>query len=245
MSKCYVKLIGGLGNQLFQLACGYAYASKYDKELFIAWEGWHAHQGNNPSVYRNTIFNNFEFTQDNLHHIPTYNEPSLKYKEIPYYDGDIVLSGYFQSYKYFEYYSDDFISKLSLPKFEKFDNAVALHIRRGDYLIFSNIHYVCDTEYFMRNIARFPDKFYHVFTDSKDHVMREFSNLNFKIVNSNSDLEDLAAMAAHENIICSNSSFSWWASLLGEKKDKVIVPDRWFNNRDDYEDIYRAEFIRG
>jgi len=241
----YIKLQGGLGNQLFQVACGYAYAKKYGKQLILDDIGWSASQGNNPKSYRDTIFKNFEYIKNIPRTTVTYTEPRFNYTEIPKYDFDVSLSGYFQSLKYFEDCVEEFIDLLDYPKFGTFEDSVAVHVRRGDYLQHSHIHYVCDTDYFKRNLERFSDKKIHIFTDSKDFVSKEFWDLDVKIVNTYSDLTDMAAMAYHPNIICSNSSFSWWASLLGVKKDKIIVPPIWFKNYENHEDIYRQEFIKG
>ena len=84
----------------------------------------------------------------------------------------------------------------------------------------------------------------NVFTDSLDYVSQEFHDMKFNIIKSQSELLDLSLMSKHENIICSNSSFSWWASLLGIPKKKIIVPDKWFHNFQPHEDIYRPEFIK-
>jgi hypothetical protein len=45
-------------------------------------------------------------------------------------------------------------------------------------------------------------------------------------------------------LICSNSSFSWWASFIGVKKNKIIVPKIWFKNIQNHDDIYREEFTK-
>jgi hypothetical protein len=79
-----------------------------------------------------------------------------------------------------------------------------------------------------------------VFTDSPDYVRNEFQTSNFKYYNWNTELEDLALMSQYDKIICSNSSFSWWASLLGVKKKQIVVPDVWLIGQD-CSDFYRPE----
>jgi hypothetical protein len=243
MSDVYVNLEGGLGNQLFQVANGYAYARKYGKNLILDDSNWAAQQGNSPRTYQETIFKNFRYIERGRNKIiREYREPKFNYVEIPNFDFNIKLVGYYQSLKFFEDYSDEFISKLWLPPTSIFENSVAVHIRRGDYLRCAHIHYVCDTAYFKENIKEFPDKQIHVFTDSKDFVRSEFWDHDFKIIQTESELGDLTAMANHDNMIISNSSFSWWASLLGVKKKKIIAPTKWFNNFQAHEDIYRTDF---
>ena len=55
MSKCYAKLIGGVGNQLFILAAAYAYSRKYDKELIIDADNWVGGQGLCSKVYEDYL----------------------------------------------------------------------------------------------------------------------------------------------------------------------------------------------
>jgi hypothetical protein len=240
MSNCHVALVGGLGNQLFQVAAGYAYSRKYDKNLVLDISKWSAHQGRCPNQYQNNIFSNFKYSTYHTRNVIPIHEKRFNYDPLPFMHGDVCLHGYFQSLKYFEEYKDEFINLLNLPDVS-IDGDVAVHIRRGDYLQFANIHLVCGTDYFLHHISKFPEAKVNVFTDSPEYVQAEFGNMN--IIKSNSEIEDLTMMSQHDNIICSNSSFSWWASLLGKEKKKIIVPKIWFHNFEDHHDIYRNEFI--
>ncbi len=247
MKNCYVNVIGGIGNQLFQIAAGYAYAKKHDKKLIINPYKWCAGQGTNPLVYKDNIFKHFEYGNYLTGNVISIHEKRFNYDELPFHNGNVALNGYFQSLKYFKEYKNQFISLLNLPNIStkiSESNNVAVHIRRGDYLKYPNLHYVCKTNYFKEQLSKFEGCQQNVFTDSVDYVLNEFSDCNFNIIKSNSELEDLTLMSKHENIICSNSSFSWWASLLGTPKNKIIVPDKWFHNFQPHEDIYRSEFIK-
>lgn len=238
MSECYVNVEGGLGNQLFQIAAGYAYCKKYGYDLFIDTLRWTAHQGNHPGEYSNTIFKNFEYKVGLG--TKNYNE-KIPYEEIPYEDVPISINGYFQSMKYFEECVEDFKKELVLPEvnisFIKEKN-VAFHIRRGDYLQFQHIYGIGDT-YFKTQFEKFKDYQINVFTDSPEIVLKEFEQFDFNLIQSSSEIKDLTLIAHHDNVVCSNSSFSWWGSLLGKKKDKIVVPDKWINGQD-CSDIYRS-----
>ena len=249
MNKCYVQLVGGLGNQLFQIACGFAYSKKYNKELYLYVDRWNAHQGNHPSQYENTIFKNFKFCSSLDGQIEEYNEPKFNYIEIPKYDGNVLLSGFYQSLKNFNDFKDEIISLIDLPKinYNPSEFEVAMHIRRGDYLQFYDIHNICSLEYFEKCLKFFDETVkIHAFTDSKTFVLEEFKNFSkdINIINTNSELEDLSLMSKYKKIICSNSSFSWWASLLGAEKDLILVPDIWFKNYENHEDIYMDKFTK-
>ena len=238
-SNCYVNVIGGLGNQIFIIAAGYAYARRHGKNLIVNDLNWGAGQGNHPSMYKSNIFKNFQF--GSITSNPTViSEKRPNYDELPYIEGDVVLSGYFQSLKYFEYCKDEFIKLLELPAVIPIMDKVAFHIRRGDYLKHAHIHYVCGTEYFEKQFARFNPKYVDVYTDSPDYVRNEFKHRNLNIITGTTELEDLALMAQYDKLICSNSSFSWWASLLGVDKKEIIVPDVWLIGKD-CSDFYRPE----
>lgn len=68
-------------------------------------------------------------------------------------------------------------------------------------------------------------------------VLNEFPDKSFRIIRGKDELEDLTIMAHHPNLVCSNSSFSWWASMLGIEKNKIIVPNKWLLT-EDCSDIY-------
>ena len=247
MNTCYAKLIGGIGNQLFIAAAGYSYAKKHGKRFAIDSSDWSASQGTHAVIYKDTIFKNFQYESCLTRDVIGIHEKKFNYDELPYHHGSVSIHGYFQSLKYFEDVKDEFISLLNLPDLAtkiSESNNVAVHIRRGDYLNYPDMHYVCKTDYFKEQFSKFEEYQKNVFTDSVDYVLNEFSDYNFNVMRSNSELIDLTLMAQHENIICSNSSFSWWASLLGKPKRKIIVPDKWFNNFEPHEDIYRSEFIK-
>lgn len=251
MSNCYVHPIGGLGNQLFIIAAGYAYAKKHDKKLIIVPDNWNAGQGNHVISYKDTIFRNFEygslsFTRD----VIPLHEKRFNYDGLPFTHGNVSLHGYFQSVKYFEDVKDEFISLLDLPDW---DNTplrnqkgshiplMGVHIRRGDYMIYENIHYVCHTDYFNYFLRKFENYNVVGFTDSPAYVLEEFSNFGLQIPIFNSDLDSFASMSKCDIIVGSNSTFSWWASLIGKKT--CYFPSKWFADGREHGDIYRKDMI--
>lgn len=243
MQNCYVSLAGGIGNQLFQVAAGYAYARDHSKTLYLYTGSWSGGQGSHPNNYRNSIFKNFKFTQNIPDSFNDYHEPQFNYTKLPEAKGSIKLNGYFQSLQYFEGYSEEF---KDLLKFKELDTeflqegAVGAHVRRGDYLNYPDIHLVCGTEYFLKNLEGYPQ--INIFSDSLERTQLEFSNLDCNYIKSNSELSDLYLLSQHENLVCSNSSFSWWASFLGVPKKKIIVPSVWLKNNPNHQDIYRKDF---
>jgi hypothetical protein len=248
MNNCHVALAGGIGNQLFQVAAGYSYAKKHKKNLVLDVSSWSAGQGRNPLDYSKTIFKNFKFVTHRPDNITPIYEQRFNYDELPNEKGHVILHGYFQSLKYFEDVADEFCDLLDFSKQEHLKTKIskspncAVHLRRGDYIKFSNVHLVCDTNYFRNNIEKFSGYNIDVYTDSLDIAIKELDGLDVQFIDGVNELNDLYMLTLYDNMICSNSSFSWWGSFLGKKKNKIVVPNRWFNNFQDHSDIYRPDF---
>lgn len=246
MNDCYVDLMGRLGNQLFQAATGYEYAKNHNKSLKLNYTncvkfGFNLDRSGN--CYSETIFKNFTF-QSPIGSMNYIQENAIDFPNIPAHDGSVVLNGYFQSLEYFKKHCNEFISNLELPNIAPLENMdIAFHIRRGDYLGIDNARDICGTEYFNKCFYKYKGFNINVFTESPDYVRSEFPTESFKIVENNTELQDLTLISNHDIVVCSNSSFSWWASLLGKPKKEIIVPNRWWVN-DEFIEIYRPEFIK-
>ena len=104
----YIELMGGLGNQLFQIFCGIAYSfenkiafkinnNKPDKVSPLD------NISLRPTYFDNLFYNLSKFTHSNNVNLPIYREQvHFKHIIIPYINQDFKLFGYYQSYKYFE-----------------------------------------------------------------------------------------------------------------------------------------------
>jgi hypothetical protein len=242
MNNCYVNVIGGVGNQLFQIAAGYAYAKKYNKKLIINPCGWFAGQGTNPLEYKDTIFKNFQYDIPSQENKTPIQEKRFNYDELPFLEGSVSLNGYFQSLKYFEEFKDEFISLLNLPEIDNnLIPEVGVHIRRGDYLNKIDIHHVCYTDYFEYFFEKFKDKYIKIFTDDPDCVAKEFAKYTIDTLKSDPDIKDLAYMSKCKILVGSNSSFSWWAALIGNNES--YFPSKWFSDGREATDIYHDKTI--
>lgn len=230
---CYAEVKGGIGNQLFQVSAAHEYAKSNGMDVMITIESWFGNQGNHPDCYRGNIFKTFKYGMAQNYH--TYKENTDgSYRELLQYNDskNLLLKGYFQSMKYNKNFFEDFVHTIELANYESGPNQVAMHIRRGDYETLSGIHKVCYTDYYVKAMELFPGKEFVIFTDDPKRIKVEFHDYrnNLKIMVSSSDFIDLSRMARFENLIISNSSFSWWASKLGVKCEKVVAPSRWFAN---------------
>jgi len=163
----------------------------------------------------------------------------------------VSLHGFFQTEKYFKNVEDiirnDFTFKDEIlhPCQEMMSGidgqVIALHIRRGDYLINPDNHNVLGLDYYKKALAKFSkDATVIVFSDDSEwcHNQDIFSEDRFMISNNENGYVDMCLMSMCTDFIIANSSFSWWAAWLGNR-GKVIAPKKWFPHKNhNTSDIY-------
>jgi hypothetical protein len=270
MAECYVQLLGGLGNQLFQIAVAYAHCKRSNRQLKISSD---THGG------RDTFWDTYTHNFRNMIGRPAsasassprrfvrngsmWREPCFAYTPIP--AGANAIVGYFQSSKYFADYADEIRSLFVPPptvqeavanKYAGFlanssDYAV-VHIRRGDYYHGNNanFHGVAKEVYFERAIAKMlemnPSVKFLVFSDDLPWCRGLACLTDATFVDEPDPTLALCLMSKFEYYVLSNSSFSWWAAWLETPAKTVIVPDKWFGpiGPQDYHDIYEPSWIK-
>lgn len=182
---------------------------------------------------------------------------------------NLFLSGYFQSHKYFcefaELIRKEFSIELGATNFEKLIiefsqkfNSVGIHFRRGDY-INNNFHGVTSNEYYYKALEYFETKYggdlnVAVFSDDitwvKDNFIfsKSYNLLFVDNIDSNHPEIELLLLSKFDNIIISNSTFSWWSAWLNSSLSKIIIaPKVWFLNnklQNQTNDLIPDEWIR-
>jgi GR25 family glycosyltransferase involved in LPS biosynthesis len=259
-----VKPNGGLGNQLFQIANGYACSLRFNKRFFIT-SSWDGMSKDRPSYWTTCLkgLNKYLVEAKRVKRIKRYKEPKFSYSEIPKCKGHICLEGYYQSEKYFEEYKEA-IKKLFIlpedlrPNFVKEGICVAIHIRRGDYLTKSDYHVNIERFYYDNAKKIIEEKLgfrpnYYYFSDDITWVQEEFKDSlleNDKFISGYKDYEELYIMSLCNHFIIANSTFSWWGTWLSvtqsEDSKIVIAPETWFgpSGNQDYQDIYCKNWIK-
>ena len=243
----YVKLCGGLGNQLFQIANGYAYSLRYNKNFFVLkyWDG----RPDRPNYWNSLLKNLQPYLKDLSEFKGTfYKEPTWEFKEITYIEGDVIFEGYFQSEKYFEDYNEDVRKLFGIYPNNCKDsksNKVAIHIRRGDYLNNPLFHTILEKGYYEKgkNIIEsiIIDPEYVYFSEDIQWVKENFKN--DAVVQGLSDIEEFKLMVNCKGFVIANSSFSWWASWFSQS-DVIVAPKNWFGPlfNESWNSIYRKSF---
>jgi hypothetical protein len=116
-------------------------------------------------------------------------------------------------------------------------SAVAVHVRRGDYLRHPHLQ-VCGEGYYRRAMARLrsdlPGARFFVFSDDPAWCLGRFKAEDTQVIGeaNPNPLCDLHLMSLASHHIIANSSYSWWAAWLGRKPgQRVIMPGRWYADR--------------
>ncbi|WP_397384155.1 alpha-1,2-fucosyltransferase [Prosthecobacter sp.] len=167
--------------------------------------------------------------------------------------------GYFQSPKYwaeieaevkrhlmFDASLSDFTNKIEAEISKTL--AVAVHVRRGDYLKLSHTHHVLGTDYYRQAIAFMEERtskqaVYFVFSNDLDWAEKHLPipERRMRIVRNPAqglDFEDLYLMTKCRHHIIANSSFSWWGAFLAAREgQQVAAPLRWFTPLDKNQDV--------
>lgn len=157
-----ILLSAGLCNQIFMIfACiSYAIDNNLKFNLFSKKEK----TTNGTTTYWENLFNNLKENViedfENIDKTRIYKEPCFEYKQIPMTKNEIILSGYFQSYKYFKNNYEKIIDILGIRNKQQdiyqehvslFQNkkTIAMHFRFGDYLNLQNFHCIKTPDYYV------------------------------------------------------------------------------------------------
>ena len=254
----YLGKLGQLGNQMFQFAAtlgvarytGVTYSIPNHDEVIVDALG---------NKLRIELFDCFDIKPENTGILKTDYvvaekgfefDPSIlsSSREVDY-----TLHGFFQTEKYFKHCARELREQFSFKKYivdecndiieECFDNPIALHIRRGDFLINSGNHYNQSLDYYEKALSKFDsERQVVIFSDDPQWCVEQklFESDRFIVSSGNDPYIDLYLMSQCDDFIIANSTFSWWGAWLANK-GKVIAPKKWFgpnNSHLNTKDLY-------
>jgi hypothetical protein len=231
--------IGRLGNNLFQIGASIGYARKYGYE-------WRADSGSGVSDPYSSIHQVFpNLPKENFgggnryHEHPNkqceihgthFNDCHFDYHPIPNLGPNVSLTGFFQSYKYFEGQDEEIKRVFALPHVPGYEDHVSIHVRRGDYVQHAGSFPPIDESYLERAVAMLIEKTRTdfkiiVFSDDIGWCKSVFRNDTRAIEYSEgrNEREDLSLMASCGHHIIANSTFSWWSAYLGHNPNKIVI----------------------
>lgn len=250
-------VVGGLGNQLFQIANALAVAWDYGyTPLFPRITQAESYLFPRP-VYWDSVFHKLKTYHPTvanerfLHVTPVQEESSFAYKKIEPTDAGIKLIGYYNSHKYFDHHREKIWETFRLPaemeavvdrryrEIVESENGetISIHIRLDDTFI-APIPGVIDfwkepyDSYYDLAIALFPgDVTFVVISDDSNwsrNYMKEKLRGRRAVYVTGEDYLDLYVMAKCKHNIIVNSTYSWWGAYLNQNPEKkVVAPKYW------------------
>jgi|SRR3989344_5821669 len=264
------KIIGGLGNQLFQYATGLAVAQHTKTILRLDLTNFATYEHHTYSLKHFTITAPEATTLERLLYkqFHYYKEKSFRYDDSVWNRGSrVYLDGYWQSERYFidirPILKKEFSLKEPLSKggteiaaaIRKEVTPVCMHVRHGDFANNPSIakyHGTTPLEYHYEAAkivrARVPNAHFFVFSDSPEWV-QENLRLPYPVTfigqGADKNYEDIALMSLCRHFILSNSSFGWWGAWLSDAVDKIVIaPKKWTNTKLDITDLIPQSWIR-
>jgi hypothetical protein len=254
-----IKLMGGLGNQLFQWALGFSLKKRgHEVRYDIS-----AYENNAKRQYWLGPIDDLIFDQSTTRHFYEKSHIFDPYALIPA-DGRTMI-GYWQAEQYFTNYAENIRHHVNLlwamkplvgqaKEIQKeifASHSVFLHVRRQDYLGLQHFHGLLDMNYYRSAVNTLSEKHtnlkFFVFSDDREWCRQTFTADNFKVVDYTDMYEDLQLMADCKHAILANSSFSWWGAWLGDNQQgrTVIAPRRWFTSPDvDDRDLVPSRWLK-
>ena len=111
------------------------------------------------------------------------------------------------------------------------ENSVAIHIRRGDYVGDDKFD-ICSNQYYYNAIMYINNhvkgqKTYYVFSEEIVNLP-VLSGIKFELISHpNQSGIDLWMMSNCKHNIIANSTFSYWAAMLNENEDKIVIAPKY------------------
>lgn len=213
-----IKFQGRYGNVLWEIAVATILAWRHDQKPIF-----HTDKYDNelPEVTFKPMDEWIELTKN----APVYIDQRPHKFNWPVVNGNLILEGWFQSYKYLEGYEAELLNLFSIPI--KPINKVAIHVRRGDYLEWQESFPVLPLQYYMKAIESFKKNGLNEFIVFSDDIPWCRENFYFKdckfTFSENDVFEDFRQMCNCQHAIIANSSLSQLAAILNPNPDKVVI----------------------
>jgi hypothetical protein len=242
-------LTGGLGNQLFQIFATIAYSMQSKNPFVLPYVKFVEDEVNRPVYWESFLTNLIRYTNkdglisnERLSQFPLF-MGHHDYARISIdlgLDPNIMLDGYFQSFRYFirEYsriyeWLDIDSFKSRVPYIDRPSSGgptVSMHFRMGDYVekrcyhpVLTVKYYINAVQYILDMVPNAANPRIFIFYEEQDlaHVVRivrsletAFPQLEFVYVEPDMDWRQMLLMSKCDHHIIANSTFSWWGAVF-------------------------------
>lgn len=175
---------------------------------------------------------------------------------------EIQLRGYYQSLQYFaRLMKSGEITKTSFDlnkPSESFNSLrihvpsqgfLAVHVRGGDYLKENTAYVELTSKYYKDAIESVRNMCGNlpiwVFTDDVHHAKKtlsSFSGFNYIENKSITAAESMKLMSLAKGIVCANSTFSYWASVISDSASFIVAPNSWIKAHEQPGDFFPKDW---
>jgi len=239
----YISLLGGFGNNLFQIAfskkieaMGYQVKFDISSKKRGKLELRNIPELNDFFISRVAVWTKFFPSPIGVNHrwsaiiikyilgLKLYIDLASNGNEPEDFDGGFFLSGYWQNLENAKHLGD-----INYFEQSELKGTIGIHVRRGDMI--SNISNPLDG-YFRKSLQiiqeQNPGEEFKVlvFTDDAPYCSQVLKlGTDFILIQGGSTLEDFLYMISTEYLILSRSTYSWWAGFLS--KGEIYSPTPW------------------
>jgi len=221
----YIELMGGLGNQLFQIFAliNLSLEKRIAFKLPVNKKDLVSNLDN--TYYRPTYWNNFlknlkRFVVQFEEQYVLIKEPSFLYTDLTTLvippSTNIKLFGYFQNEKYFKKNYENILKFIKFPEIQNLifnkhkdlfkNKTISIHFRIGDYKVLQHIHPILNINYYINSITFLKNK-----TPISD-ILYFYEERDIKIVMEN--IQNLKIQFPYINFIPRPENLEDWEELL-------------------------------
>jgi len=245
-------IIGGLGNQLFQIFATISYALKHKQVFCFTYKTM---TGKRPMYWDNFLSTLKLFTNARIMPNVQIVDELLYYSVVPNNQHNIMLTGYFQNPAYFKENYKSICRMIRLDEQKEkikeimqdidFNNSISMHFRQGDYLLLPDHYKILTYEYYKNSLD-------HILKERKGEkqtvlyfcedgdlpqvidIIKQLKEVYplVEFIRAPCDLEDwqqLLMMSCCQHNIIANSTFSWWGAYFNSNFGKIVcTPAEWF-----------------
>ena len=262
-----VQLSGRLGNQLFEIAHGFARSEEISKSPEFIWDIYSYPEGLSRDVLdipgiklqQDNKYGLLLKSLDKIRRYSTNTEEVLcKFLRIERehnsdrFSHPTVITGYFQDFRWAEmsYLKlNELLTSMSLTKrYPESDSNIpdsyqVFHYRCGDYLNHQANFGVLSREYYLRNMLQGLPVV--VVTDSLERAIENFGsikNVQFIDPSKSSAWHAITIISRAAYVVSSNSTLSWWGAFFASKSGgTAVIPKPFFANENAV-NLYYPEF---
>lgn len=253
-----IRLAGGLGNQIFQLAAGLLFAQDNNIKRIILDDN---SLGNYTEKRKNELVNFFDFSKIDIeiefidYFLTKFRIPKFLPLTFPKYCfvGDknfkyilknpnkffLLLDGYFQGCLIQKNFNKEIeiLNKIFVNKNSKQKEECVIHIRGGDFVKL-RWNSISPKEYYIKAINIMQEEYkrnkFYIVTDDKNYAKKILNGLDvsFEFI-GNSIYDDFYLISSFKFRILSSSTFALWASALGNNEGSIVfAPKYWTPNNE-------------